>query len=355
MNVWTGRNRVGRSAMKTWSAAILAAAAAGALAGCGVAAPTAAGSSPGPRSPAPGASVAATATASPGAPAPGAPPASPSAPGGSSASGPVLYLATSEQVPFADDAVTVTAQASAGPGTPRWLRLASVTMSFGDGTSGSASQNCAGSSAPAARGLSVGHRYLRAGVYTAQVTSARICGQTGAPALNGVSTAMRVLPGAPPGSSTWPVCTAARARIAAQDTGAGLGHVGVLFTVHNTGASGCRLSGYAGLRLLGRAGHPLPTTVHDATTGTYLFSAITPHLVGLRPGGYAAFELEYEDNPSGAQASEPYATACPAATKAMVALPGARAASPVSAAMAPCGGEVWISPVIPGRAWIALP
>jgi Protein of unknown function (DUF4232) len=345
--------------MKTWQAAILAAAAAGALAGCGVAAPTAAGSSPGTRSPAPGANVAATATASPGASSAGAPATSPSAAGGSSESGPVLYLATSEQVPFADDAVTVTAQASAGPGTPRWLRLASVTMSFGDGTSGSASQDCAGGqAAPAARGLSVGHRYLRAGVYTAQVTSARICGQTASPDLNGVSTAMRVLPGAPPGSSTWPLCTAAQTRIAAQGTGAGLGHVGVLFTVHNTGASGCRLSGYAGLRLLGRAGQPLPTTVHDATTGTYLFSAVTPHLVGLPPGAYAAFELEYEDNPWGALASEPYATACPSATDAKVTLPGASAAdvvSVISAAMAPCGGEVWVSAVYPGREWISLP
>ena len=351
MNVWRVENRVGRSPMKMWPAAILAAAAAGALAGCGVAAPTATGSSPGP-----GTSVAATATASPGVPSPGAPPASPSAAGGSSASGAVLYLATSEQVPFADDAVTVTAQASAGPGTARWLRLASVTMSFGDGTSGSASQSCArGNPAPAARGLSVGHHYLRAGVYTAQATSARICGQAASPNLSGVSTAMRVLPGAPPGSSSWPLCTGTGTRIAAQSTGAALGHVGVLFTVRNIAANGCRLSGYAGLRLLGPAGHPLPTTVHHAATGTYLFSAIAPHLVGLRPGGYAAFQLEYEDNPSGAQASEPYATACPSAAKAMVTLPGARAASAVSAAMAPCGGEVWISPVIPGHEWISLP
>ena len=229
-------------------------------------------------------------------------------------------------------------------------------MSFGDGTSGWASQAYPGGPAPAAKGLSVAHRYLRAGVFTAQVTSARICGQAVPPDLSGVSAAMRVLPAAPPGSASWPLCAGAGARIAAHGTGAGLGHVGVLFTVHNTAASGCRLSGYAGLRLLGSGGGPLPTTVHDAASGHVpVLPPIAPHLVALKPGGYAAFLLEYEDNPWGALASEPYAKACPAATDAKVTLPGARAAGVVSAAMAPCGGEAWDSLVIPGRQWITMP
>jgi hypothetical protein len=349
MNVWTGRNRVGRSAMRTWRAVILAAASAGALAGCGTGGAIAAHSGSSARPSADASSVATTPVASPSKPTTAL-----SATTGTSTAA-ALYLAASEQVPFAGDAVTVTAQASAGPGTTRWLRLAGVTMSFGDGTSGSASQACTGSPAPAAKGLSVAHRYLRAGMFTAQVTSARICGQAEPPDLSGVSAAMRVLPAAPPASASWPLCAGAGARVAARGTGAGLGHVGVLFTVRNTAASGCRLSGYAGLRLLGSGGGPLPTTVHDAASGTYLFPPIAPHLVALKPGGYAAFLLEYEDNPWGALASEPYAKACPAATDAKVTLPGARAAGVVSAAMAPCGGEVWISPVIPGRQWITMP
>ena len=354
MSVWTGRNRVGRSAMRTWRAVIVAAASAGALAGCGVSGAT--GASPGPSGPASAgtSSAAPTTTASPGKLA-----ASQSAGGGTSTSPAVLYLATSEQVPFAGDAVTVTAQATAGPGTTRWLRLADVTVSFGDGASGSARQACTGNPVPPAKGLSVGHRYLQAGTFTAQVTSARICGQAASPDLSEVIAGMRVLPAAPPASASWPICTAAAgARIAARGTGAGLGHVGVLFTVRKTGASGCRLSGYAGLRLLGPGASPLPTSVHHATSGTYLFPPVAPHLVALKPGGYAAFLLEYEDNPWGALASEPYAKACPSVTDAKVTLPGVPAASVISvvgAAMAPCGGEVWISPVIPGRAWINFP
>jgi hypothetical protein len=353
MNAWMGGNRVGSLAMVTWRRVILAAASLGVLAGCGISGATAAAQVPRARPSADASGAAATAKASPGKPAAGRPAAA-----GTSASAAALYLATSEQVPLVGDAVTITAQASAGPGSTHWLRLAGVTVSFGDGTSGSATQACTGNRVPPAKGLSVGHRYPRAGVFTAQVTSARICGQAGPPDLKWVSAAMRVLPAAPAAAASWPACAGATARIAAHAIGAGLGHVGILFTVRNTGAQGCRLSGYAGLRLLGPGGSPLPTTVHHPASGTYLFPPIASHLVALKPGGYAAFMLEYEDNPWGALASEPYAKACPAATNAKVTLPGARVASVinvVSAAMAPCGGDVWISPVFPGRAWINFP
>jgi Protein of unknown function (DUF4232) len=336
--------------MSTWRAVILAVASAGALAGCGVGGATTAGTGSSARPSADPSSAAATTTAPASTPA-----ASPSVAAASSGSSAVLYLTTSEQVPFAGDAVTITAQASAGPGTPRWLRLASVTISFGDKTSGGARQACTGNAVPAAKGLSVGHRYLRSGVFTAKVTSAQICGRAGAPDLSFVTAAMQVLPAAPAASASWPICAGAGARIAAQSTGAGLGHVGMLFTVHNTTARGCRLSGYAGLTLLGSGGGTLPTTVGHAASGTYLFPPIAPHLVALKPGGYAAFLLEYEDNPFGPQASEPYAKACPAATGAKVTLPGASAPTVVGAAMAPCAGAVWVSPVIPGRAWIKFP
>ncbi|HTS97094.1 MAG TPA: DUF4232 domain-containing protein [Streptosporangiaceae bacterium] len=333
--------------MGSWrTVIILAAVTAGALAGCGVSrAPVA-----GPPAPRPAGSPR---TARPAPSAAASPAATPAASVATSSA--VLYLETSEQVPFAGDAVALTTQASAGPGTPRWLRLASVTVSFGDGTSGSAAQPCSGPRpAPAARGLAVGHRYGRAGVFTARVTSARVCAQAGQPSLTWVNATLRVLPAAPAASASWPACAAGAVRVAASGTGAGLGHVGVLFIVRNTSAAGCRLSGYAGLRLLGRAG-PLPTTVRRAGHGTYLFPPVAPHRVALPPGGYAAFELEYEDNPSGAQASEPYAQACPAASQAEVTLPGASGGHVVTAAMAPCGGDVWISPVIPGRSWVGFP
>jgi hypothetical protein len=335
--------------VKAWRAIILAAVTAAALAGCGGSHPNATGTpgqgTGGSHPPAPTTSAAAAGTTRP-------------TPAGSAAAA-ALYLQTTEDVPFTGDVATLTAQASAGAGVPRWLRLASVTISFGDGTSASVTQQCSGGhQAPAAKGLALGHAYRRAGAFTAEVTSASICGETGSPDLSGVSAAVHVLPAAPSASASWPKCAAGEVRIAAHGTGAGLGHVGVLFTVHNTSAAGCRLLGYPGLRLLGSGGKALPTTVHDAATGTYLFPPVAPHRVALPPGGYAAFELEYGDNPSGPQSSEPQETACPAASQAEVTLPGARAGtagSVVSVSMAPCGGDVWVSPVIPGRTQVTVP
>jgi Protein of unknown function (DUF4232) len=339
--------------MNNWRVIILAAAmttAGAALAGCGVSGPAAGPSSPvaaGPSSPAPEGSRSPT------------PAASTSVVSSPPASAAAIYLAASAPVPFTGDVVGLTAQASAGPGIPRWLRLASVTISFGDGTAGTASQACAGSHpAPAAKGLTVDHAYSRAGVFTTQVTSATICGQTGQtgqPGLAYVIQPVQVLPSAPAASASWPRCTRDEVQVSDSGTGAGLGHVGVLFTLRNTSAVSCRLFGYAGLGLLGPGGQPLPTTVNRAVSGTYLFPAVVPHAVALAPGGYASFDLEYEDNPWGAQVSEPYAQACPAASQTEVTLPNAYDFSVVPAHMAPCGGAVWISPVIPGRARLRFP
>jgi len=332
--------------VKAWRAIILVAAAAAALAGCGGSHPTPASgqATRGSHPPAPTTSVAAAATSADATPA------------GGSAAAATLYFQTSEEVPFTGDVVTLTAQASARPGSVHWLRLASVTISFGDGTSASATQRCSGGhQAPAAKGLALGHSYRRAGLFTAEVTSASLCGKTGSPQLNGVSAAVRVLPAAPAASASWPLCTTGDVRIADHGTGAGLGHVGVLFTVHNVSATGCRLLGYPGLRLLGSSGNSLPTSVHDAAAGTYLFPAVAPHRVALPPGGYAAFELEYGDNPVGSQANEPQETACPSASQAEVTLPGASAGTVIPASMAPCGGDVWVSPIIPGRKLITFP
>jgi hypothetical protein len=332
--------------VKALRALILAAVSAAALAGCGGSHPTpASGQAPsGSHPPAPTTSVAAAATSAD------------ATPTGGSATAATLYLQTSEQVPFTGDVVTFTAQASAHPGFVGLLRLASVTVSFGDGTSASVTQRCSGGEQTSAAGrLTLSHSYHRARLFTAEVTSASICGRTGSPDLNGVSAAVRVLPAASAASASWPRCPVDDVQIADHGTGAGLGHVGVLFTVHNVSAAGCNVLGYPGLKLLTTGGNALPTTVHDAAAGTYLFPAVAPHRVALRPGGYAAFELEYGDNPTGSQANEPYSTACPTASQAEVTLPGASAGKTIPASMAPCGGDVWVSPVIPGRKLVAVP
>lgn len=138
----------------------------------------------------------------------------------------------------------------------------------------------------------------------------------------------------------------------ARDMGAALGHVGVLFTLQNTSSASCRLYGFPGLLLLGSQGQALPTNVVRAVNGSYLILKVGPHSVALPPGATASFDLEYGDNPVGPQANEPYSEACPSATSTEVTLPNATDHSVVSVSMAPCGGQVLVSPVVPAAQWV---
>jgi Protein of unknown function (DUF4232) len=268
----------------------------------------------------------------------------------------LMYLQSSQLVPFTGDTVTLRVQAAAGPGSPQWLRLARAKVALGDGTAATVTGQCAGASLPSpSAGLVVRHTYRQPGVVSAHVTAATLCGRAGAvhgASLAGASVSLRVLPAAPAASASWPRCSTTQLTMTATGTGAGLGHVGVLFTLRNTSSARCRLVGFPGLKLLGSNGQELPTTVVRAASGAYLFPAVVPHRVALPPGAVGSFDLQYGDAPVGAAAHEPYATACPAATRVEVTMPGAADHAVIAASMAPCGGQVLVSPVVPGARWL---
>jgi hypothetical protein len=320
--------------MSRWQAIVVGAASAAgvALAGCG-------GGQPGTSGQRPAASGGSAA---------------PSASGARSAT--VVYLQSSQLVPFTGDTVTLRARAAAGQGSPQWMRLARAKVVLGDGSTTTVTGQCAGPSLPPpSTGLAVRHIYRQAGVVSPHVTAATLCGRAGTvrgSGLAGATVSLRVLPAAPVASASWPRCSRAELAMTATGTGAGLGHVGVLFTLRNTSSAGCRLDGYPGLQLLGSKGQELRTTVVRAVSGAYLFPAVVPHTVALRPGAVGSFDLQYGDTPVGAAASEPYATACPAATHVEVTLPNAADHDVVPASMAPCDGQVLVSPVVPGAQWL---
>jgi hypothetical protein len=331
--------------MSRWPAIMLGAVSAGAvaLAGCGSGQPAAAGQ----RAATPSKPAAPSASGS----APAA-----TAPARGISSGAVVDLQSSAQVPFTGDTVMLRVQAASGAGSPQWLRLATATVALGDGSAATVTSTCAGTSLPpASAGLLVRHVYRHAGVVSPSVTAATVCGhrpETEA-GLAGASTTLRVLPAASAVSASWPQCRQAQLTTTATGEGAGLGHVGVLFTVRNTSSASCRLEGYPGLQLLDSNGRPLPTTVMRAVSGAYLFPAVVPHTVALAPGAAGSFDLQYYDSPVGAAASQPYATACPAATQVEVTMPNSAGHSVVPASMAPCEGQVIVSPVVPGAQWLA--
>jgi Protein of unknown function (DUF4232) len=331
--------------MSCWHAIMLGAVSAGAvaLAGCGGGQPAAAGQ----HAATPANPAASSASGSP-------PAATASAPGASS--GAVVDLQSSAQVPFTGDTVMLRVQAAAGAGSPQWLRLATATVALGDGSTATVTSQCAGASLPPpSAGLLVRHVYRHAAVVSPSVTAATVCGhspETRAD-LAGASLSLRVLPAASAVSASWPQCRQAQLTMAATGEGAGLGHVGVLFTLHNTSSAGCRLEGYPSVLLLDSKGDALPTTVVRAVGGAYLFPAVAPHSVALAPGAVGSFDLQYYDSPVGAAASQPYATACPAATQVDVTMPNSAGHSVVPASMAPCEGQVLVSPVVPGSQWLA--
>jgi hypothetical protein len=331
--------------MSRWPAIMLGTVAAGtvALAGCGSGQPGAAGQ----HAAAPSRATASSASGS--RPATAAP-----APGASSAA--VVDLQSSAQVPFTGDTVMLRVQAAAGAGSPQWLRLATATVALGDGSTATVTGKCAGASLPPpSTGLLVRHAYRHPGLVSPSVTAATVCGrsaETGA-GLAGASVALRVLPAASAASASWPQCRQAQLTMTATWEGAGLGHVGVLFALRNTSSAGCRLEGYPSVQLLDSTGHALPTTVVRAVNGAYLFPAVVPHSVALAPGAVGSFDLQYYDSPVGPAANEPSATACPAATHVKVTMPNSAGHSVVPASMAPCEGQVLVSPVVPGAQWLA--
>ncbi len=278
------------------------------------------------------------------------------APAPGASSGAVVSLQSSAQAPFTGDAVMLRIQAAAGQPSPQWLRLATATVALGDGTTATVTGKCEGASLPPpSAGLLVRHVYRHSGVVSPSVTAATVCGraaQTEA-SLAGASLSLRVLPAAPAASASWPQCRQAELTVAATGEGAALGHVGVLFTLRNTSSVSCRLDGYPGLQLLDSTGRALPTTVVHAVSGAYLFPAVVPHSVALAPGAVGSFDLQYYASPVGAAANQPYATACPAATQVEVSMPNTAGHSVVSASMAPCEGQVVVSPIVPGAQWLA--
>ena len=319
--------------MRGWRAILTGAVIGGALAGCASGHP---GASSRPGS--------ASATSPPVTAQPSAEPSSAPA---------TVYLQSSSQVAFTGDVVALTVQQSAGSGSPQWIRLASATVRLGDGTTASASGPCTGASLPPpGSGLIIRHVYRQTGVVNAQVTAVSSCGQRAAPDLTGATATMRVLPAAPVASASWRQCNKTQIGVTASGNGAALGHVGVLFTLRNMSSASCRLYGYPGLLLLGGNGQALPTTIVRAVSGAYLFPRVPPHWVALPPGASGSFDLQYGDNPVGAQANEPYATACPTATQMEVTLPNASDHTVVPASMAPCGGQLVVSPVVPGVQWL---
>ena len=230
------------------------------------------------------------------------------------------------------------------------LEIATATIAFGDGASGTVRQSCG---SPAER-LRLHHVYRIAADYQVSVTSATLCQPGWQLNLDG-GEGIRILPAAAPGTAAWPACTTYQLRMTGGGTGAGLGNVATLIHLTNVSASGCNLEGYPDVRLISSTGTLLPTHVQQAIDGTYMFAATAVGRVALAPGEAASLELGYTDTPFGSAADASYDVACPPARWLRVILPSNHQYGTASVATAPCAGRVEVSPIYPGSAWIGFP
>jgi photosystem II stability/assembly factor-like uncharacterized protein len=220
------------------------------------------------------------------------------------------------------------------------IPVAWVEVDFGDGTTKRLDARCE-------EGVETTHVFRHGGTYTVHVTAASGCSPAKPVDPSAATMDLRVYPAATAAQRAWPVCTPAQVTLHDGGTGMGLGNAATAVRIQNVSRRGCTLQGYPSVTLLNAAGRPLTTHAHRATGGAYLFPAVVPHRVALPAGGTATFEFAWTDNP--ATDDVPYAQACQASSRLRVSLPGwSGRVVVVDVLSGPCGGVIWVSPIVPG-------
>jgi hypothetical protein len=153
-------------------------------------------------------------------------------------------------------------------------------------------------------------------------------------------------PSPTPTTAAAPVVCSSRNLVAKPGTeDSGAGHVRVVITLRNAGATTCTLNGYPRLRMLDTKGKALPLRVtHGGDTASPTVSART---VILARGTVASFDLGYSRVPVGNE------TTCAGGTL-RVTPPQNTTELPVALTLEPCDqGRVSVSPVVAGSGGLA--
>lgn len=140
--------------------------------------------------------------------------------------------------------------------------------------------------------------------------------------------------------ATTPRCHTGRLYIApVPNSGqAGMGHVGLVFSVKSLTQQACYLDGYPGMQLVDANGHNIATRLRWG--GGYLFGNRSKQYVVLKTGQTAYFDLEWDHFPTGNER-------CPTASYLLVTPPDERTAIAVAVSVQQvCGGAITTTPII---------
>lgn len=122
----------------------------------------------------------------------------------------------------------------------------------------------------------------------------------------------------------------------------GLGHIALIYRLHDLWDRPCTLQGFPGLESLDRNFHSLPT--HLEHNNGYLIADFPARQVQLDQRHDAYFALEYHDSPVGNEA-------CPRARYLMIIPPNDRLPVVTFSRIIACGGLIDVSPVQSQPAW----
>ncbi len=170
----------------------------------------------------------------------------------------------------------------------------------------------------------------------ASTTDASTGTTTAAPSGTPASTA------APSAVPVTPRCHTSQLSATAGDGQGAAGTIYLTIVLSNTSGETCTLDGYPGMGLLDASRRPLPTTV---VRGGGMLPPSRPSLVRLPPAAKASYSLTYSDVPTGGASA---ATQCPTASSAYVTPPDERDPLLLQTRLAPCRGELHVSPLVAG-------
>jgi len=133
-------------------------------------------------------------------------------------------------------------------------------------------------------------------------------------------------------------------------TGAGLGHEGVVVLFRNTSAAACVLAGYPGVAALDATGRQVAQA--ERTPSGYLggmeTGSTTPRAVTLGPGATASALVEGTDVPEGT------ATSCPTYAALLVTPPTSTRSQRLTASLPGCS-PLQVHPVVRGTTGTSPP
>ena len=135
-----------------------------------------------------------------------------------------------------------------------------------------------------------------------------------------------------------PPCQTDQMTITTKDRGVALGQSAVEFDVRNATAQTCSVDGYPMLQLLDASQQPLTVTVTQSPSA-YVYNLDPPHVVNVVPGAEVYFVVQLLDVPATGSSS------CPTSVGVRLTLPGSTASTLIEQRLAPCQGQISVSPI----------